>query len=142
MPGKVNPVMCEMAMQVSAQIIGNDAAITFGAASGNFELNTMMPVIANNLLLSVELLANGSRVFAERCIIGIEADIDRCKANVEQSLALSTALAPAIGYDKASHIAKIAFDTGRTIRSVASEISGIDDTSLNRLLDPKRQTGG
>ncbi|MCB1091091.1 MAG: aspartate ammonia-lyase, partial [Verrucomicrobiae bacterium] len=104
--------------------------------------NTMMPVIANNLLLSVELLANGSRVFAERCIIGIEADIDRCKANVEQSLALSTALAPAIGYDKASHIAKVAFDTGRTIRSVASEISGIDDTSLNRLLDPKRQTGG
>ncbi|MCB1085979.1 MAG: class II fumarate hydratase [Verrucomicrobiae bacterium] len=142
MPGKVNPVMCEMAMQVSAQIIGNDAAITFGAASGNFELNTMMPVIANNLLQSVELLANGSRVFAERCIIGIEADIDRCKANVEQSLALSTALAPAIGYDKASHIAKVAFDTGRTIRSVASEISGIDDTSLNRLLDPKRQTGG
>jgi fumarate hydratase class II len=141
MPGKVNPVMCEMVIQVGAQVIGNDAAITFGSASGNFELNTLMPVIACNLLQSIELLANASRVFDHRCVNGLEADAEKCAANVEQSLAMCTALAPVIGYDNAAHIAKVAYETGRTVREVALEISGVDKSKLDQLLDPKTQTG-
>ncbi len=135
MPGKVNPVMCEMLIQVGAQVIGNDATITFAATQGAFELNTMQPVVAYNLLQSVELLSNGSRVFAKRCIQGLEADIQKCADNVEKSLALCTALVPAIGYDKAAKIAKEAYDSGRTVREVALEISGLDEQDVNRLLD-------
>jgi len=140
MPGKVNPVMCEMVIQVGAQVIGNDAVITFGGASGNFELNVMMPVMAYNLLQSIELLTNASRVFARRCIIGLEADVVRCESNIERSLAMCTALAPVIGYDKAAHIAKVAYESGRTVREVALELSGLDKTQLDELLDPVRQT--
>ncbi|MCI0362406.1 MAG: aspartate ammonia-lyase, partial [Phycisphaerales bacterium] len=140
MPGKVNPVMSEMLIQVCAQVIGNDAAITFGGASGSFELNTMMPLIAWNLLQSIELLANASRVFARRCVAGLEADAARCAANIERSLAMCTALAPVIGYDAAGRIAKIAHETGRTVREVAGEISGLDAGTLDRLLDPRSQT--
>ncbi len=140
MPGKVNPVMCEMVIQVGAQVIGNDATITFGGASGNFELNTMMPVIAYNLLQSIELLTNATRVFALRCVNGLEADVERCERNVERSLAMCTALAPVIGYDEAARIAKLASESGRTVREVALEISGISKEKLDELLDPKRQT--
>ena len=140
MPGKVNPVMCEMVMQVGAQVIGNDAVVTFSAASGNFELNTMMPVMAHNLLQAIELLANASRVFARRCVEGLEADAGRCQGNIERSLAMVTALAPEIGYDKAAKIAKVASETGRTIREVALEISGLDKANIDRMLDPKSQT--
>src|SRR5881394_4495361 len=130
MPGKVNPVMSEMLIQVGAQVIGNDAAITFGGTFGNFELNTMMPVIAYNLLQSIELLANASRVFARRCVAGLEADVVRCEANLERNLSLATALAPVIGYDQAARIAKLANESNRTVREVALEISGLDQKKL------------
>jgi fumarate hydratase class II len=141
MPGKVNPVMCEMVIQVGAQVIGNDATITFGGASGNLELNTMMPVIAYNLLQSIELLTNATRVFALRCVNGLEADVERCERNVERSLAMCTALAPVIGYDEAARIAKLASESGRTVREVALEISGLNEEKLDELLNPRRQAG-
>ncbi len=140
MPGKVNPVMCEMLIQVGAQVIGNDAVITFGATSGAFELNTMLPLVAHNLLQSIELLSNGCRVFARRAVSGLQADVQRCESNVERSLAMCTALAPVIGYDKAAKIAKAASDTGRTVREVALELSGLSEARLADLLDPRRQT--
>src|SRR5438552_2029884 len=126
MPGKVNPVMCEMVIQVGAQVIGNDAVVTFSATYGAFELNTMLPVTAYNLLQSIALLTNASRVFVGRCIVGLEADRQKCEGNIEKSLAMCTSLAPEIGYDKAAQIAKIAYETGRTVREVALEISGLD----------------
>jgi fumarate hydratase, class II len=140
MPGKVNPVMSEMLLQVCAQVIGNDAAITFGGAYGNFELNVMMPVIAHNLLQSIELLANGTRVFTTRSIVGIEANVERCEANIERSLAMCTPLATVIGYDRAAAIAKTAFETNRTVREVAREQSGLSEQRLDELLDPRRLT--
>ena len=139
MPGKVNPVICEMLIQVGAQVIGNDAAITFGAVSGNFELNTAMPLIAYNLLQSIELLTNACGVFTRRCVSGLEADVQRCESNLERSLAMCTALAPLIGYDQAARIAKVASESGRTVREVALEISGITREKLDEILDPKRQ---
>jgi fumarate hydratase class II len=140
MPGKVNPVMSEMLIQVCGQVIGNDAAITFGGALGNFELNVMMPLIAHNLLQSIELLTQGALVFARRCVVGIEADAEKCEADIERSLAMCTPLAKVIGYDKAAAIAKTAYETNRTVREVAREISGLSDAQLNELLDPARLT--
>ncbi len=140
MPGKVNPVMCEMLLQVCAQVLGSDAAITFSGSFGNFELNVMMPVMAHNLLQAIELLAKGSQVFARRCVAGLEVDREKCKANLELSLSNCTILAPVIGYDKAAKIAKVAYETNRTIRAVAQEISGLDKTKLDELLDPAKQT--
>jgi fumarate hydratase class II len=140
MPGKVNPVMCEMLLQVCAQVQGNDAAITFSGSFGNFELNVMLPVMAHNLLQSIELLAKASEVFARRCVAGLEADREKCNSNLELSLSNCTVLAPVIGYDKAAKIAKVAFQTNRTVRQVALEISGLDKTRLDQLLDPARQT--
>jgi fumarate hydratase class II len=142
MPGKVNPVMSEMALQVAAQVIGNDATITF-AASGlgsSFELNVMMPVMAYNLLQSIELLANAARVFADRCASGIEANRERCQGMVEQSLAMCTSLAPLIGYDKAAEVAKEAYKSGKTVRQVAREKKLVDDAALDKALDPRRMT--
>ena len=141
MPGKVNPVMCEMLIQVGAQVIGNDATIGFSGTFGNFELNTMLPVIAYNLQQSIELLANGSRVFAQHCVAGLEADAEKCESNIERSLAMCTALAPVIGYDKAAHIARVAYETNRTVRDVARELSGLDELTLTRLLEPRTQAG-
>jgi fumarate hydratase class II len=140
MPGKVNPVMCEMMIQVGAQVIGNDAVVTFGGTYGAFELNTMLPVTAYNLLQSIELLASASRVFARRCVAGLEADAMKCESNIEQSLAMCTALAPEIGYDNAAKIAKVAYESGRTVREVAMEISGLEKQRIDELLDPRRQT--
>jgi fumarate hydratase, class II len=139
MPGKVNPVMCEMLIQVGAQVIGNDSAITMGGAFGNFELNVMLPLIGYNLLQSITLLANGSRTFARRCIAGLEADKEKCEANIERSLAMCTALAPVIGYDKAGQIAKVAYETNRNVREVAAELSGLSPERLAGLLDPRKQ---
>jgi fumarate hydratase class II len=138
MPGKVNPVMCEMLMQVSAQVIGNDAAITVAATHGNFELNVMMPVIAHNLLQSISLLAHGAQIFARRCVSGLEANRSRCEGEIEQSLAMCTALAPLIGYDKAAEIAKNAHQTSRTVREVAAELSGLSADVLAKALDPAK----
>ncbi len=140
MPGKVNPVMCEMVLQVCAQVLGNDAAITFSGSFGNFELNVMLPVMAHNLLQSIELLAAAAEVFARRCVAGLEVDRDKCRNNLELSLSNCTVLAPVIGYDKAAKIAKVAFETNRTVRQVALEISGLDPARLEELLDPAKQT--
>ncbi|HEY5296913.1 MAG TPA: class II fumarate hydratase [Verrucomicrobiae bacterium] len=141
MPGKVNPVMCEMVIQVGAQVIGNDAAVTFAGTFGSFELNTMLPVAAHNLLQAIDLLASAARVFARRCISGLEADVEKCESNLEKSLAMCTALAPEIGYDQAAKIAKVAYETNRTVREVARELSGLDEGKVDELLDPQSQTG-
>jgi fumarate hydratase, class II len=134
MPGKVNPVMCEMVIQVGAQAIGNDAVIAFGGTYGAFELNTMLPVVAYNLLQTIELLANASRVFAKRCVAGVQADVEKCEANVERSLAMCTALAPVIGYDQAARIAKVAYEQNRNVREVAYELSGLPGEQVDRLI--------
>jgi len=142
MPGKVNPVMCEMTLQVCAQVIGNDTTIAF-AASGlgsTFELNVMMPIMAYNLLQSIELLSRAAKVFADRCASGIEANKDRCESLVEQSLAMCTSLAPVIGYDPAAAIAKESFKTGKTIRQLAKEKKLMSDADLDKTLDAKRMT--
>jgi fumarate hydratase class II len=141
MPGKVNPVMCEMLIQVCAQVLGNDAVVAFSGTYGAFELNTMLPVTAYNLLQATELLSKGCRVFAQRCIDGLEAQVDRCEAEVENSLAMCTALAPVLGYDRAAQIAKKAYESGRTVREVALEVSGLEPSKLEELLDPRRQAG-
>src|SRR5688500_11755407 len=142
MPGKVNPVMSEMALMVAAQVVGNDATIAFaGSGLGStFELNVMMPVMAYNLLQSIELLASASRVFADRTVAGLEADRARCEGLLEQSLAMCTSLAPAIGYDKAADIAKESFKTGKTVRQVALERKVMSDQELTKSLDARRMT--
>ena len=142
MPGKVNPVMSEMALMVAAQVIGNDAAITF-AASGlgsTFELNVMMPVMAYNLLQSIDLLSSAARVFADRCVAGLEANVERCESLVEQSLAMCTSLAPLIGYDKAADVAKDSFKTRKTVRQVAAERKLLSETDLTKAMDARRMT--
>jgi fumarate hydratase, class II len=141
MPGKVNPVIAESLLMVCAQVVGYDATIAWCAAMGNFELNVMMPVMARDLLESIELLANASRNFATKLVDGLEADRARAEGYVEQSLAMATALAPEIGYDKAAALAKEAYRTGRTIREVAREESGLPQERLNALLDPESQVG-
>jgi len=141
MPGKVNPVMCEMLLMVCAQVIGHDATIAWGGAAGNFELNVMTPVMAYDFLQSVQILANGVRLFAARCIEGIEPDVDRCEALVEQSQALVTALAPRIGYDAAAAIAREAVATGKTIRTLCLEKKLMPPDELARVLDPRGMTG-
>jgi fumarate hydratase, class II len=134
MPGKVNPVIPESLLMICAQVIGHDAAITWGCAAGNFELNAMMPVIAYDLLDSIELLSAGVRNFTLRCVNGIEANRDKTGALVEQSLAMATALTPEIGYDRAAAIAKEAYETGRTVREVAIEKSGLSAEKIAELL--------
>ena len=140
MPGKVNPVIAESLLMVCAQVIGHDAAIAWCAAAGNFELNVMMPLMAWDLLDSIELLAAGTRNFETRLVRGLKANRERAAAFVEQSLAMVTALAPLIGYEQAAALAKEASASGRTIRDVARERSGIPSAELERLLDPRSQT--
>lgn len=140
MPGKVNPVIAESVTMVAAQVIGNDVTITIGGQSGNFELIVMLPVMAYNLLQSIELLANASTNFAARCIEGLKADEERCRQSIEQSLAMCTALAPEIGYDAAAKIAKEAYRTGKTVREVALNQRILPEAKLNELLDPWRMT--
>jgi len=142
MPGKVNPVIPESVLMVCAQVLGNDVTVSIGGMSGNFELNVMMPVIAHNLLQSIELLANASRLLAERCVDGIEANVERCAELVERSLAMVTSLAPKIGYDRAAEIAKESFRTGRTVRELAREWQVLPDEELERALDARAQTEG
>jgi fumarate hydratase class II len=137
MPGKVNPVIPESLIQVCAQVIGNDSAITLGGSSGNFELNVMMPLIAHNLFQSIRLLATGVNNFSRRCIEGLKADRERCEEMIDKSLALATALAPEIGYDEAARIAKKAYDQRRTIRQVLEEEGRFSREEINRFLDPR-----
>ncbi len=140
MPGKVNPVMSEMLAQVAGQVMGNDQAIAFACRESFFELNVGMPLMAHNLLESIRLLAAGARIFADRCVAGIEADEDRCEKLVERSLAMCTSLAPLIGYDAAAAIAKDAFDQGKTIRQVAMEKKLLTDEELTAALDGRAMT--
>ena len=140
MPGKVNPVMAESLIQVCAQVVGNDGAITLGGLSGNFELNVMMPLLAHNLLESIALLTRGVAQFTELCIRGLEADREHCEASVEKSLAMVTSLAPVIGYDQAASIAKKARESGKTVREVAREEKVMENAELDRLLDPYPMT--
>lgn len=140
MPGKVNPVIGESVTQVAAQVIGNDAAITVGGQSGNFELNVMMPMMADNLLQSIRLLSRVCTVFVDKCISAIEADEKRCGEIIEQSLAMCTSLAPIIGYDNAAAIAKEAYASGSTVREIAREKGVLSDEELDRVLDPLSMT--
>ena len=136
MPGKVNPVMAESLIQVCAQVVGADAAITVGGLSGNFELNVMMPLMAYNLLQAIEILGNAVQLFSKRCVEGLEANRARCAELVEQSLAMVTILAPAIGYDRAADLAKQASASGKTIREVVREAKLLSDEELDKILDP------
>jgi fumarate hydratase class II len=136
MPGKVNPVMCEMLIQVGSQVLAHDAAIALGARHALLDLNVMMPMMIHNFLESVRLLANGARAFTDKCVAGIEADPDRCLRLAEQSLALATALVPLLGYDRAAEIARRAYDSGKTIRQIALEERLCSAEDLDRLLDP------
>ncbi|MCB0406049.1 MAG: class II fumarate hydratase [Bdellovibrionales bacterium] len=138
MPGKVNPVIAESLLQVCAHVVGNDAAIAFGGAAGNFELNVMMPVIAHNLLESIIFLANAVKMFEAKCVRGIEANSDKINSLVEQGLMLATSLAPKIGYDNAAAIAKTAYKQNKTIREVAKEMTDLSESELKELLDPAK----
>ena len=140
MPGKVNPVLCESMMMVCAQVIGNDAVITWAGANGNFELNVMMPVMAHNLLESIRLLANVCTAFREKCASGITANKQRCEELVELSMAMVTSLAPKIGYDRAAEIAKESAKTGRTVREIAREKNLLPERELESALDPVKMT--
>jgi fumarate hydratase class II len=143
-------VLAEALILVSAQVVGHDAAITLGGLGGYFELNLMMPLLAYDLLRSIEWLANGVSAFTERCVVGIAANEERCREMVERSLALATALAPAVGYDEAAEIAKEAHRTGRTVREVvgdraargdeASPSPRLSSDELDAALDPYRMT--
>ena len=142
MPGKVNPVMSEMMMMVAAQVVGNDAAVTWGGANGNFELNVMMPVIAHNLLESIELLANAADTFADRCVDGLEANDQRAKELVEKNAIVVTALNPHIGYDNGARIAKEAVASGRSVRELVLEEGLMSEEELDEALDLKGMTEG
>jgi fumarate hydratase class II len=141
MPGKVNPVMSEMMLMVCAQVIGQDATIAWGGAAGNFELNTMIPVMAFTFLSAATVLANACHLFASRCIDGLVANEARATAFVEQSMAMATALNPRIGYDAAAALAREAAATGKTVRELAIEKNLLPAEELERLLDPRRMTG-
>jgi fumarate hydratase class II len=141
MPGKVNPVIPEVVLQVSAQVIGNDTAITVGGLQGQFELNVRIPLIARNLLQSIHLLSTTSVLFAEKCVDGIEANLEGCERSAESTLAVATALNPYIGYDRAAEIVSEAARSGRTLREVARE-HGVDEATLDAALDLRKIAAG
>jgi fumarate hydratase class II len=140
MPGKVNPVICESVIQVAAQVTGNHVVVTLGAQWGQLDLNTMLPVIARNLLESVRLLASVSRVFADKAIADLEANEAACRDYVEISPSMATALNPLIGYDKAAEIAKRSFKERRPVRELAAEMTSLSKSEIDQALDPRRQT--
>jgi fumarate hydratase, class II len=141
MPGKVNPVIPEVVLQVSAQVIGNDTAITIAGTQGNFELNVRVPLIARNLLESIALLASTTRIFAEKCVDGIKANEAGAESSAESTLAAATALNPYIGYDKGAEIVKEAAESGRTLREVAYE-KGVDEDTYNKAMDLRKMAQG
>ncbi len=140
MPGKVNPVVCESVVQVGAQVTGNCHAIVMGAQWGQLDLNVMLPVMCRNMLENVKLLSNVSRVFADRCLAGATANRTRCESYIEKSISMATALNPLIGYEKAAEIAKESYRTGRTVREIAYEKSGLTKKQVDDALDPRQQT--
>jgi fumarate hydratase class II len=142
MPGKVNPVIPEAVNMVAAKVIGNDASIAIAGLNGNLDLNVMMPIIAHDLLQSIELEANAARALAEKCIAGITADRKRCRELAEKSAALVTAIAPAVGYDNAAKIFKRALEQDKSIRQVILEDRILDQAALDAVLDMKKLTEG
>jgi fumarate hydratase class II len=141
MPGKVNPVICEVCTQVAAQVIGNDAAVTIGGLSGAFELNVYVPLMAKTLLESIGILSPACTLLAEKTVDGIEADVERCERYGEATLAMATALNPFIGYDRATAIVRDAVASGRSLREVARE-HGVDEETLDRALDLRAMARG
>lgn len=141
MPGKINPVIPESVLQVSARVVGNDTTISICGQSGNFQLNTMMPLIGFTSIESGLILANGINTFIENCLIGLKADELRCSELVEKSLAMVTSIAPEIGYDAAAGIAKEAYLSGKTIREILKEKKIADEKKIDELLDPMKMTG-
>jgi fumarate hydratase class II len=141
MPGKVNPTQCEAVTQVAARVMGNDTTITFAGSQGHLELNVFKPVIAHAMLQSIRLLADVADSFTEKCIVGIEPDRSQMKQHLERSLMLVTALAPHIGYDKASEIAKAAHKNGTTLREEAIRLGHVREEDFDRLVRPEDMTG-
>jgi len=139
MPGKTNPVLVEVVCQVAAQVVGNDTAVTLAGMQAQFELNVAVPLLARNLLQSIELLSSACALFASKCVDGIVANRERCEAYAEASLSIATALNPFIGYDKAAEIVREALRSGRTVREVASGM-GIDQDILDRALNVRSMT--
>jgi fumarate hydratase class II len=135
MPGKVNPVIPEMMMQVSAQVIGNDSTITFSAANGNFELNTMLPVMAHNILESISILTTATKTFTEKLVIGLEANTDKLDENIQKNSILVTALVPKLGYDIAAEVAKEAVATNSTIKNVLLNKALLSENEIDELLN-------
>ncbi len=140
MPGKINPVVAEAVNQVHKQVVGNDAAVSAGAAEGQIDLNLYKPVLAHNFLESANILANSSETFAEKFVRKLEANEEHCADRVEQSMALATALNPAIGYDKASEVAKAALKESKSVRQVAIEKGYLSEAEADEVLDPAKMT--
>src|SRR5690606_30019519 len=140
MPGKVNPVIPEVVVQIAAQVAGNHVAVTIGGQWGQLDLNVMKPLMTRNLLESIELLASGARVFAQKVLKDLQANREVCEGYVERSTSLVTALNPYIGYDRAAEIAQKAFAERRTVREVAYEMSGLTKEQVDEALQPRRQT--
>tara|TARA_Y100000996_G_C22516929_1_gene640794 strand:- start:6 stop:1391 length:1386 start_codon:yes stop_codon:yes gene_type:complete len=140
MPGKVNPVICESMLQVCAQIIANDLAITLGAQGGAFELNVMLPLIANNLVQSINLLSNGIVMFNDKLLKNLKVDKEKCEDYIEKSLSMCTILVPVIGYDKTAQIAYEAYETGKTIRELLLDKNILSDMEVKKLLNPSKMT--
>ena len=142
MPGKVNPVIPEVVTQVGAQVIGNDAVVAFAGSQGNFELNVFVPVLARNLLESIRLLTKASWLLAERCVSGIEADVERCRAYAEATPQVAVALNPRLGYETVAAIVKESLRSGRSIRELVLEQGLLNDEELTEALDLLGLTGG
>ena len=140
MPSKVNPVIAESVIQVGAQVTGNCHAVIVGGQWGQLDLNVMLPMMAKNMLESIRLLANVSRLFVDKCLVGTTANEERCESYIERSISMATALNPRIGYDAAAAIVKEAYASGRTIREVAREKTGLSEADLARILDPSQMT--
>ena len=141
MPGKVNPVMPEMLNMVCFQVMGNDTTIAYATQASQLELNVMMPVIAYNLLFSIEILSNGINAFTKKCVSGIEADAKRCKDYADATLAMATALNPLIGYASAAEVSKEAYKSGKTVRQIAIRKGILEEKNAHRILDPRKLTG-
>ena len=142
MPGKVNPVVPEAVCQVVAQVIGNDAAVAFCGAAGNFELNIMLPVMGRNVLESIRILAAASRVFKDKCVVGIEADVERCRTYALSSTSIATALNPYIGYEAAAKVVKTSLAEKKDLRTVVLEMGLMSETEVDRALDVLAMTRG
>ncbi len=140
MPGKVNPVICEAIVQLGAHVTGNNVAVRTGGQWGQLDLNVMLPMMAHNMLESIKLLANGARVFVDNCLAGTTANAEKASSYVELSMSMATALNPLIGYDKAAEIAKTSYKTGRTVRELAYEMSGLTKEQVDEALEPRKQT--